>query len=92
MPYILGVAAILILALGRARMPVPWLLLLDEPSEGIQPSIVQEIGEILVKLERLKLVYRKGNRYVAAPIDAALKQLDYVWDRQFCYDNAEAAA
>ncbi|HYJ98068.1 MAG TPA: ATP-binding cassette domain-containing protein, partial [Burkholderiaceae bacterium] len=41
-----------ILALGRALMPVPWLLLLDEPSEGIQPSIVQEIGEILVKLRR----------------------------------------
>ena len=36
-----------ILALGRALMPLPWLLLLDEPSEGIQPSIVQEIGEIL---------------------------------------------
>jgi len=41
-----------ILALGRALMPVPWLLLLDEPSEGIQPSIVQEIGEILVNLRR----------------------------------------
>ena len=25
-------------------MPSPWMLLLDEPSEGIQPSIVQEIG------------------------------------------------
>ncbi len=41
-----------ILALGRALMPVPWLLLLDEPSEGIQPSIVQEIGEILVRLRQ----------------------------------------
>jgi amidase len=41
-----------ILALGRALMPVPWLLLLDEPSEGIQPSIVQEIGQILVKLRQ----------------------------------------
>ena len=28
----------------------PWLLLLDEPSEGIQPSIVQEIGVTLASL------------------------------------------
>jgi amidase len=41
-----------ILALGRALIAAPWLLLLDEPSEGIQPSIVQEIGEILVGLRR----------------------------------------
>src|SRR5262252_5956917 len=41
-----------ILALGRALMPSPWLLLLDEPSEGIQPSIVQEIGEILAALRQ----------------------------------------
>ena len=39
-----------ILALARALMPKPWLLLLDEPSEGIQPSIVQEIGTTLAKL------------------------------------------
>ena len=41
-----------ILALARALMPAPWLLLLDEPSEGIQPSIVQEIGEMLTNLRR----------------------------------------
>ncbi len=39
-----------ILALARALVPLPWLLLLDEPSEGIQPSIVQEIGELLASL------------------------------------------
>jgi len=41
-----------ILALARALMPAPWLLVLDEPSEGIQPSIVQEIGSVLSTLRR----------------------------------------
>ncbi len=38
------------LAIGRALAADPDLLLLDEPTEGIQPSIVHEIGETLARI------------------------------------------
>lgn len=41
-----------ILALARCLCGRPRLLLLDEPTEGIQPSIVEEILEILIGLHR----------------------------------------
>lgn len=42
------------LAIARAIISNPEVLLLDEPMEGIQPSIVQLIQEVLVKLAREK--------------------------------------
>jgi urea ABC transporter ATP-binding protein UrtE len=41
-----------ILALARCLCGSPKLLLLDEPTEGIQPSIVEEILDILIGLHR----------------------------------------
>ena len=39
-----------LLALARALAGEPSMLLLDEPTEGIQPSIIEEIAETLVSL------------------------------------------
>jgi urea transport system ATP-binding protein len=39
------------LAIARALVSIPELLLLDEPTEGIQPSIIQEIARVIKKLK-----------------------------------------
>ncbi len=45
-----------LLALARALAGQPTLLLLDEPTEGIQPSIIEEIAETLASLrDRMQL-------------------------------------
>jgi urea transport system ATP-binding protein len=40
------------LAIARALLTAPKLLILDEPTEGIQPNIIEQIGETLLQIKQ----------------------------------------
>jgi branched-chain amino acid transport system ATP-binding protein len=78
------------LAIGRALIGNPDLMLLDEPSEGIQPSIVQQIARNVRELNRelgLSVLFVEQN------IDMILSmaQRCYVMDKGCIVDQVEPA-
>jgi branched-chain amino acid transport system ATP-binding protein len=54
------------LAIGRALMAAPRLLLLDEPSLGLAPRLVARIGEVIAE------IHRQGTAVVLVEQNAAL--------------------
>ncbi|MCS7172243.1 MAG: ABC transporter ATP-binding protein [Armatimonadetes bacterium] len=63
------------LAIGRALMTNPFLLLMDEPSEGLAPRLVQELGRTLqaLKAEGLSILLVEQN------LPLALRVADFVY-------------
>jgi len=68
------------LAIGRVLIGRPTLILLDEPSEGIQPSVVQDIARIVTELNHnggITIVFVEQN----LDMIRALAQRAYVIDK-----------
>ena len=63
------------LCIGRALLTNPELLLMDEPSEGLAPMIVREIGELVLKLKSNGL----SVLLVEQNLSLALGVCDYVY-------------
>ena len=55
------------LAIGRALLTEPKILILDEPTEGIQPNIIDQIGEAIKLL-------RRGGHHNEASLLASMNQ------------------
>lgn len=64
------------LAIARALVSTPKLLLLDEPTEGIQPSIIQEIAKVI---KRLKGQGNISMLIVEQYIDFVMEVADYCY-------------
>jgi urea transport system ATP-binding protein len=59
------------LAIARAQVSKPRVLLLDEPTEGIQPSTIKEIGRVLRRLLERRMTIVLVEQYLDFAMELA---------------------
>jgi urea transport system ATP-binding protein len=64
------------LAIGRALVLNPRLLILDEPTEGIQPNIVSEIGDVIIRLNKSRGVAMPSPKPETGEIHQAIGRIN----------------
>ena len=77
------------LAIARALVAEPKILILDEPTEGIQPSIIQDIGKSIKKINEWKGI---SVLIVEQYLDFALDISDYLYvmeKGEIIYENSK---
>jgi len=64
------------LAIGRALVLEPKLLILDEPTEGIQPNVVREIGRVIRRLNQEQINQVREQASIVREIGAAIQRVN----------------
>jgi branched-chain amino acid transport system ATP-binding protein len=59
------------LAIGRALLMNPKLLLMDEPSEGLAPLVIREIGQVVQELKRAGMAVLLAEQNLALALSVA---------------------
>jgi branched-chain amino acid transport system ATP-binding protein len=62
------------LAIGRSLMTNPELLIMDEPSEGLAPLVIKQIGEVICRLKGKLTVFLAEQNF-----NMALSVSDYIY-------------